>query len=447
VGPHSDAGSAYLIFDSTQLLGSVPLGRVANGLADEGAGIIYTGASTGDALGFAVAFPGDITGTAGDDLALGAPFADASPVLPDAGIAYVAEGGNLATSTVDVSQLGVGVDGTQFTMDQAGAQLGFALAGGGDSQADGNRDFLMGSPGYTPENLEKSAEALDSAGAVFQTSARLGRGIVDVCRVGSAAADGIDGVTVTGARADDHLGSAVAGVSDVTGDGFDDIVLGAPNADPAGVADAGIAYLLDGASVPDARRGTISASEVGTTQAGIALAGTQVGETAGASLAGPGDLNGGGTSDVAVGAPGRDIALEQDAGTVYIVTRDDQDADGEPDISDCQPANGNVWRTPGDLVLVRAPATRWHIGRDHIYGRRGEPLRPSQPPERQRGFLHPRRDIRDVGGASRGAAGRRSGLVSRPGCQRLRRGFHRRCDGRSENSEHAKLRRRGSLYG
>jgi len=46
----------------------------------------------------------------------------------------------------------------------------------------------------------------------------------------------IDGIQWTGTAAGDQLGEAVAGVGDVTSDGYDDVVLGAPYADPV-VAD------------------------------------------------------------------------------------------------------------------------------------------------------------------------------------------------------------------
>ena len=42
----------------------------------------------------------------------------------------------------------------------------------------------------------------------------------------------IDGVIWVGANGGDLLGTAVAGVMDVTTDGLDDVVLGAPGADP-----------------------------------------------------------------------------------------------------------------------------------------------------------------------------------------------------------------------
>ena len=49
-----------------------------------------------------------------------------------------------------------------------------------------------------------------------------------------AALDGINGFRLDGIDADDSSGRSVAGAGDVNGDGIDDLIVGAPGADPDG---------------------------------------------------------------------------------------------------------------------------------------------------------------------------------------------------------------------
>ena len=99
---------------------------------------------------------------------------------------------------------------------------------------------------------------------MLQTSQLIPSGVYDAEDVGTT----IAGVIWTGEAADDQLGTAVAGVGDVTGDGFDDIVLGAPFSDPVvgGVPqdDAGAVYVIAGSPVAGFL-GTESVGDVGTT--------------------------------------------------------------------------------------------------------------------------------------------------------------------------------------
>ena len=59
---------------------------------------------------------------------------------------------------------------------------------------------------------------------------------------------------MTGAAAGDQFGAAVGTAGDVNGDGYDDVVVGAPYND-AGGTDAGRAYVFYGGREPQQRRG------------------------------------------------------------------------------------------------------------------------------------------------------------------------------------------------
>jgi hypothetical protein len=55
-----------------------------------------------------------------------------------------------------------------------------------------------------------------------------------------------DGFRINGAAVGDKLGYSVSSAGDFNGDGFDDLIVGAPDADPNGNTDAGSAYVIFG---------------------------------------------------------------------------------------------------------------------------------------------------------------------------------------------------------
>jgi hypothetical protein len=103
------------------------------------------------------------------------------------------------------------------------------------------------------------------------------------------------------------LGAAVAGAGDVNGDGFDDVLAGAPNYDTAQV-DAGAAFLFYGSTIG------LSVEPDWTAY------GVQNGETFGAAVEAAGDLNHDGKADIFVGAPlfVTDDGANPAAGAAYV---------------------------------------------------------------------------------------------------------------------------------
>jgi len=120
--------------------------------------------------------------------------------------------------------------------------------------------------------------------------------------------DGSDGFEILGASAGDGAGYAVSSAGDVNGDGFDDLIVGAP-----GHGSGGAAYVLFGGGAGFSNVDLLSLSPT----EGFALTGG-AGDEAGTSVASAGDLNGDGFADLLVGAPGNGDA-GTDAGAVYVV--------------------------------------------------------------------------------------------------------------------------------
>lgn len=214
----------------------------------------------GSRFGEAVAAAGDVNGDGFCDLLVGDP--NYSTTGRNHGAAFVYYGGNPLPATPALTLEG-GFNGEE---------LGAAVAGAGDVDADGAADWLVGIP---------SADTGGSdAGRVLLLQ-------------GGAAPDVVPDWTRDGAAAGDRFGATLGGAGDIDADGFADFLVGAPGTDGPGGSDAGAAFLV---------RGGPMAGLVATEDE--AWFGEAPAEAFGASLAGIGDLDADGFDDVAVGAPG-----------------------------------------------------------------------------------------------------------------------------------------------
>lgn len=164
-------------------------------------------------------------------------------------------------------------------LDQDWAHLGQSAAGAGDVNGDGCGDLLVGAPGWDGGQADEGAVALYLGSPAGLPA--LGRGTSG----GAAPAWFVEGDQDYA-----EFGRSVAAAGDVDGDGFDDVLIGAPGYN-GGQAEEGRALLYRGS--PDG----LSA------QPSWAVEGGQAYANLGWSVAGAGDLNGDGFDDVVVGAP------------------------------------------------------------------------------------------------------------------------------------------------
>ena len=168
------------------------------------------GAATGDEFGISVSGAGDVNGD-GKAHFIGGAWAASPGGKNAAGSAYVYSG----------------ADGSLLYQKDGAATgdiLGISVSGAGDVNRDGKSDFMVGAPGADPGGRA-------GAGSVYVYSG----------------ADGSLLYQKDGAVAGDQLGSSVSTAGDVNGDGKTDFIVGAPNADPGGKADAGSVYVYSGA--------------------------------------------------------------------------------------------------------------------------------------------------------------------------------------------------------
>ncbi len=146
------------------------------------------------------------------------------------------------------------------------------------------------------------------------------RPVASVQVITLSALNGSNGFMLNGAADGDYAGRSVAAAGDVNGDGFADLMVGARKAETPG-SDSGEAYVVFG---KPSFGSLIELSGLnGTTgfklngESGVVAAGVK-GDWAGQGVAGAGDVNGDGFSDVIVGAPYADGSVAE-SGAAYVL--------------------------------------------------------------------------------------------------------------------------------
>jgi hypothetical protein len=252
-------------------------------------GVLLLGTESPWAVGTSVAGLGDVDGDGFDDLLVGAPYYDGG--ISDRGLAFLVHGGDWLREQGERS-LG---DASSLVLlgAEGDGMLGWSAAGAGDVDGDGLADLLLGAPYDESDGYEAGAAYLVS-GAALQGAA------------GQAAVDEL-GHRLYTASYDNQLGWAVDGVGDVDGDGFDDLLLGAPTADGQAPG-SGAAYLFSGPV--DGDRGVADAAASWSSDG--------VDDASGRSVAGAGDTDGDGLDDLLIGSPTRHQGAS-DAGLVALL--------------------------------------------------------------------------------------------------------------------------------
>jgi hypothetical protein len=244
-----------------------------NGQTEEGKAVVYLGSATGitttpawtvesdqaNALyGLSVSTAGDVNGDGYADVVVGGVRYDAGQVDEGKAFLYLGSAAGLSTTAAWTAE-----------SNQIGAEFATSVATAGDVNGDGYSDVLVGAP------LLDNGQA--DEGRVF-------------LYLGSASALSASPPWAQSGQPLDELGTSVSGAGDVNGDGYADVIVGARRYDN-GQTDEGRALVYLGSA---AGLATTAAWTVESNQASALL---------GSSVSTAGDVNGDGFSDVVVGAP------------------------------------------------------------------------------------------------------------------------------------------------
>jgi hypothetical protein len=177
----------------------------------------------------------------------------------------------------------------------------------GDFNNDGFQDILAGAPRYSPSG------SFSGPGAAFIVYGVAGAP-ADLDLSGSPASGGF--TLIQGDADGDGTGNSVA-AADIDSDGFDDAIIGAPNADPAGRLDAGAVYVIYGRSnLPGA---TINLAAAATSNGETRIYGDDPGDLAGWAVDAA-SLNNDRPADLIIGAPNADPLGRSSAGEAYLIS-------------------------------------------------------------------------------------------------------------------------------
>jgi hypothetical protein len=229
--------------------------------------------------GFSVACAGDVNGDGYSDIIIGTPGMNSGGDIPGEGVAFVYYGSSGGLSSISNIVL--------ESANQEGADFGCSVAGAGDINGDGYSDVIIGARRYKDGSNTNEGRAF-----VYYGSA-IGLSITPII---------LDNAN----QAEAYFGYSVACAGDVNGDGYSDVIIGAPYSDDGANTDEGRGFIYYGSSTGLSLTPNILLDDADQAIANFGI------------VASAGDVNGDGYSDIIIGAFQYDDAGNANEGRAFV---------------------------------------------------------------------------------------------------------------------------------
>ena len=221
--PNGDrSGQSYVVFGSKGGFDAQFNLSTLNGTS----GFAINGINPDDDLGFSVSGAGDINGDGIDDLIIGASRISKSYVV------FGSKGG--FDAQFNLSTLN-GTSGFAINGINPDDDLGFSVSGAGDINGNGIDDLIIGA--YRADNLSGQSYVVFGSKGGFDAQLNL------------STLNGTNGFAINGINPDDTSGTSVSSAGDINGDGFADLIIGAPGASPNGTRSGQIYVVFGGKNI------------------------------------------------------------------------------------------------------------------------------------------------------------------------------------------------------